>query len=67
MKKFIKHFEDLRFMIGLLFMIFGVILIVLGMTRAPLANHLNLNLGAGLAMAVFATVMLSLVYQSPEK
>lgn len=51
--------DDLRFPIGLLFSIFSVILVYLGLTE-PLPNNadLNLNLLAGAAMGVFGLFMI---------
>ena len=48
--------EDLRCIIGTLFLIFGVILLALGLFGPePAAGSLNLNLMTGVAMSLFAT------------
>jgi len=51
--------DDLRFPIGLLFIIFSVILIISGFT-APFkpGEEINLNLWAGAVMGIFALFML---------
>ncbi|HLE01821.1 MAG TPA: hypothetical protein VJB59_16290 [Bdellovibrionota bacterium] len=53
-----KYLDDLRFIIGVLFMIFALILVVLGITEPVVPGRLNLNLYTGLFMAVFSGGML---------
>ena len=51
--------DDLRFPIGLLFSIFAVILLALGIVSPELRDGgVNLNLFAGLVMGAFALFML---------
>ena len=51
--------DDLRFPIGVLFTIFSLILVTLGLLRPVTLNStLNLNLDAGLIMGVFGLFML---------
>lgn len=51
--------DDLRFPIGVLFTIFSVILVTLGLScPVTLNSTLNLNLDAGMIMGVFGVFML---------
>jgi hypothetical protein len=60
--------EDLRFVIGLFFLIISVILLGLGLFSSELPAHgMNLNLGAGAVMAVFSALMLTLAVYSSSK
>jgi hypothetical protein len=53
--------EDLRFIIGLLFEILGLLVLGAGMLHPPvLRGAINANLVGGLAMMAFAAVMLAL-------
>jgi hypothetical protein len=62
---------DLRLPLGLLFSIFGIILIAQGLLASPAANSkslgLNLNLYWGLAQLVFGAVMLAFVLISKKR
>ena len=62
---------DLRLPLGLLFTIFGIILLVLGLTASPDANAkslgLNMNLYWGLAQIIFGGAMLVLVLISKKR
>ena len=62
---------DLRLPLGLLFSIFGIILIAQGLLASPAANSkslgLNLNLYWGLAQLVFGAVMLAFVLISRKR
>jgi hypothetical protein len=54
-----KLLDDLRFPIGLLFIIFGLILTVMGLANpVKMDCDLNLNLLSGIIMDVFALFML---------
>lgn len=56
-----KLFDDLRFPIGLLFVIFSSILLFLGLAHPEIAkpgSDINLNLYAGTCMGVFGLFML---------
>ncbi len=53
-----KYLDDLRFIIGALFMIFALILMVLGITEPVVPGKLNLNLYTGLFMGLFSGGML---------
>lgn len=54
-------FDDLRFIIGLLFAILGVLLLVARPAfLAPVPGVINANLVGGIAMTVFAALMLTL-------
>jgi len=60
--------DDLRFPIGVLFTIFSVILVTLGLLRPVTLNStLNLNLDAGLIMGVFGLFMLISAIRSVKK
>lgn len=53
--------EDLRFIIGLLFAILGVLVLGAGLLHPPAApGAINANLVGGVAMAAFAALMLGL-------
>ncbi len=53
-----KLLDDLRFPIGLLFLIFSLVLVPLGLFNSPAEGELNLNLSSGLFMGAFAVFML---------
>lgn len=56
-----RLFEDLRFIIGLLFAILGLLVLGAGLLHPPAApGGLNANLLGGIAMTAFAVVMLAL-------
>jgi len=64
----VRRLDDLRFIIGLLFAVLG--LLVLFATPAfqpPLPGAINANLVGGLAMTAFAALMLGLAIFSPPK
>ncbi|MBC7692327.1 MAG: hypothetical protein H7222_11235 [Methylotenera sp.] len=53
-----KRLSDLRFVIGLFFLIVSVILILKGMTDDPTPLHLNIFSGS--IMLVFSIIMITL-------
>lgn len=56
-----KLLEDLRFIIGLLFGILGLLVLGAGLLHPPAApGVVNANLLGGIAMTAFAAVMLAL-------
>ncbi len=61
---------DLRYPIGLMFTLLGVLLVIYGLAhpdlRAPL-NPVNVNLYAGLSMSVFGVSMLLLAARARRK
>jgi hypothetical protein len=63
-----KLLEDLRFIIGLLFAILGLLVLGAGLLHAPTApGALNANLLGGAAMTAFAVVMLALALLARRK
>jgi hypothetical protein len=62
---------DLRLPLGLLFTIFGIILVVVGLTAPPEANArslgLNMNLYWGLVQIAFGATMLIFVMISKKR
>jgi hypothetical protein len=62
---------DLRLPIGLLFSLFGVILVVYGLVSDPAiyarSLGINVNLWWGLVLLVFGLVMLALVYRATRR
>ncbi|GLH71695.1 hypothetical protein GETHLI_01970 [Geothrix limicola] len=62
---------DLRVPIGILFTLFGTILVVLGLTTSQelyqASLGINVNLDWGLALLVFGLVMLGFVFRSNRK
>jgi len=58
--------EDLRFIIGLLFAILGLLVLGAALLHPPAAGTVNANLVGGLAMTVFAALMLALAVFSPR-
>jgi len=64
----VRRLEDLRFIIGLLFAILGLLLLFAGPAFRPaVAGTINANLVGGIAMTVFAALMLGLALFSPPK
>jgi hypothetical protein len=64
----VRYLDDLRFIIGVVFAIMG--LLVLFATPAfkpPLPGAINANLVGGVAMTAFAALMLGLAFLSPPK
>ena len=60
--------EDLRFIIGLLFGIIGLMVLVAGFFNPPtMPGVLNADLVGGVLMTAFAAVMLLLAYLAPPK
>lgn len=59
--------EDLRFIIGLLFAILGLLVLGAGVLHPPEAGTTNANLVGGLAMTAFAVLMLALAVFSKPK
>jgi hypothetical protein len=59
--------EDLRFIIGLLFAILGLLVLGEGLLRPPASGAVNANLVGGLAMALFAALMLALAILAPPR
>lgn len=57
--------EDLRFIIGLLFAILGVLVLGAGILHPAAPGTLDANIVGGVAMTVFAAVMLVLAIFSP--
>ncbi len=56
--KLFRYLEDLRFLIGVFFLIIGTILLLLGILEPPTeAGRLNLNLFCGVVITGFALVM----------
>ncbi len=62
----IKYLEDLRFVIGLFFAILSCLLVTLGLVDpSTYPDGLRLNLWAGTAMGIFASLMLALSVAFP--
>jgi len=60
--------EDLRFIIGLLFGIIGVMVLVAGFFNPPaMPGELNADLVGGAVMTAFAVLMLALAILAPPK
>ncbi len=60
--------EDLRFIIGLLFGIIGVMVLVAGIFNPPaMPGVLNADLVGGVVMTAFAVLMLALALFAPPK
>ncbi|MBC7545975.1 MAG: hypothetical protein H7338_24870 [Candidatus Sericytochromatia bacterium] len=59
-----RLWEDLRFVVGLLFGIFSVILLgVAAFGEVQVRDELHLNLVTGAVMAVFALIMLAMAFR----
>ena len=63
-----RRLEDLRFIIGVLFAILGLlVLFVAPVFRPAVPGAINANLVGGIAMTAFAALMLGLALFSPPK
>ncbi len=63
-----RRLDDLRFIIGLLFGILGLLLLFAAPAFRPaLVGAINANLVGGIAMTAFAALMLGLAIFSPPK
>jgi hypothetical protein len=63
---------DVRFPIGLMFSIFGLLLVVFGLVSDPriYQQHslgINVNLGWGVALLLFGAIMLALAVQARRR
>jgi len=64
----VRRLDDLRFIIGLLFAILGLLLLFVGPAFHPaLPGAINANLVGGIAMTAFAALMLGLAIFAPPK
>ena len=63
-----RRLDDLRFIIGLLFAVLGLlVLFAAPVFRPAVAGAINANLVGGLAMTAFAALMLALALFAPPK
>jgi hypothetical protein len=64
----VRRLEDLRFIIGLLFGIVGLLVLFASPAFRPaLPGAINANLVGGVAMTAFAALMLALALFSPPR
>jgi hypothetical protein len=64
----VRRLDDLRFIIGLLFAILGLLVLFVGPAFRPVVpGAINANLVGGVAMTAFAALMLGLALFSPPK
>ena len=63
-----RYLDDLRFIIGVVFAIIGLLVLFAGPRFQPaVAGAINANLVGGIAMTAFAALMLGLAIFSPPK
>lgn len=62
-----RKFEDLRFSIGVFFMLVGVLLLIAGVSLDSGAGNAELNFETGSALIFFAALALLAVYFRPMK
>jgi hypothetical protein len=64
----VRRLDDLRFIIGLLFAILGLLVLFAAPAFHPsLPGAINANLVGGVAMVAFAALMLVLAFLSPPQ
>jgi hypothetical protein len=63
----LKLLEDLRFVIGLLFAILGLLVLGAGLLHPAAPDGLNANIVGGVTMTAFAALMLALALHARGK